>query len=380
MSQALVQDRRPTGQSSAAPLLLHVFPSFAVGGAQVRFAALANRFGPRWQHAVIALDGDNDCALRIGPEVPLSLAPVPPRGGGPQRLLGIAAMLRRLRPALLITSNWGSIEWAIANLASPRLPHLHTEDGFGKEESAGQLGRRILARRLSLRRSTVVVPSVTLLCAAQAWRLPAARVHHIPNGLDLRHFTPTGPKANLAVPGEGPLIGIVAALRPEKHLARLLRAVALLRRDGVAFRLAILGEGPERAMLEALAEKLGVAGQVLFAGHEPDPAAAYRAFDVFCLCSDTEQMPFSVLEAMASGLPVAATDVGDIRTMLAPENHPHIARPEDAALASALRGLIVDPLLRRRLGAANRARAEQVYDQEMMFQSHAALIDGLVAR
>ncbi|PZW46767.1 glycosyltransferase involved in cell wall biosynthesis [Humitalea rosea] len=379
MSQTLAQ-RPVAGLPSTAPLLLHVFPSFAVGGAQVRFAAVANRFGPRWRHAVVALDGQTDCALRIDRGVSLTLVRPPAGGGGPQRLLGIAAVLRRLRPALLVTSNWGSIEWAIANLASPRLPHLHTEDGFGKEESGGQIGRRVLARRLSLRWSTVVLPSTTLLRAARSWRLPEARLHHIPNGLDLRHFTPSGPKAALAVPGEGPLIGIVAALRPEKNLGRLLRAAALLRRDGAVFRLVIIGEGPEREMLEALAAELGIAEQVLFAGHMPDPAAAYRALDVFCLCSDTEQMPFSVLEAMASGLPVAATDVGDIRTMLAPENHPHIARPDDAALASALHGLLGDPPLRRRLGAANRARAEQVYDQETMFQSHAALIDGLVAR
>jgi glycosyltransferase involved in cell wall biosynthesis len=361
------------------PLVLHVFPSFAVGGAQVRFCALANRFGPRWRHAVLSLDGRFDCAERLAPAVPLERVPFParPGEGGLRHLWRIRALLRRMRPDVLVTSNWGSIEWAIANLAPPRLRHLHTEDGFGPDESAGQLPRRILARRLALRRSMVALPSAVLLRSArEIWRLPPGRLCHIPNGLDLRRFRPDGPVAALPAPGRGPLIGTVAALRPEKNLARLIRAAALLLREGTTLRLAILGNGPERPRLEALARELGIGGSVLFAGHVADPAAAYRGFDLFALSSDTEQMPFSVLEAMATGLAVASTDVGDVRAMLAAGNLPHLAPLEDAALAAALRPLLRDAALRARLGAANRAKAERDYDEETMFQAFAALIDG----
>ncbi|GGC37284.1 glycosyl transferase family 1 [Siccirubricoccus deserti] len=366
--------------SHAAPLLLHVFPGFGVGGAQVRFAALANRFGPRWRHAILALDGNTACTERLRPEVPCTLVPLPhARDATPaQRLLAIRRLFHRLRPALLVTSNWGSIEWAIANLLPPRLPHLHTEDGFGPDEAAGQKPRRMLARRLALRRSEVVVPSTLLLDAArQGWRLPEARLHHIPNGLDLRRFRPDGPPAPLQVPGEGPLIGTVAALRPEKNLGRLLRAMALLRAEGLVARLAILGDGPERRGLEALTGQLGLGGCVRFLGHVPDPAAAYRGMDLLALSSDTEQMPFSVLEAMASGLAVAATEVGDLRAMLPAEGWPHLAAREDAALAVALRPLLADAALRARLGAANRAKAERDYDEEVMYQAYARLFDGL---
>lgn len=363
----------------AAPLLLHVFPSFAVGGAQVRFCALANRFGPRWRHAILALDGCGDCAARLGPEVPFELLPSPVRRGEglARSLWRIHGLLRRLRPDVLVTSNWGSIEWALANLLPPRLRHLHTEDGFGPEESAGQLPRRVATRRLALRWSTVALPSTILLRAAQeTWRLPAGRLRYIPNGLDLRRFRPEGPAARLPVPGEGPLIGTVAALRPEKNLGRLLRAAALLLREGTTLRLLVIGDGPERAGLEALARELGIGGSVLFAGPVADPAAAYRGMDLFALSSDTEQMPFSVLEAMASGLPVAATEVGDLRAMLAPENLGHLAPLDEAGLAAALRPLLGDAALRARLGAANRAKAERDYDEETMFQAYAALIEG----
>jgi glycosyltransferase involved in cell wall biosynthesis len=359
------------------PLLLHVFPSFAVGGAQVRMAAIANRFGARWRHAVVALDGRHDCAERLAPHVPYEGVPFPYRRDEalPTRLSSIAVLLRSLAPAALVTSNWGSIEWAMANRLGPRLRHVHLEDGFGPDEAQGQKRRRVWTRRAVLRRSEVVLPSTVLLRAArEAWRLPERRLHFVPNGLDLRRFRPDGPRLDLAPEGEGPVIGTVAALRAEKNIARLLRAAAVLHAEGARFRLVVLGDGPERAGLERLAAELGLPAR--FPGHVADPAAAYRGFDVFALSSDTEQMPFSVLEAMASGLPVASTDVGDVRHMLGEGSAQHLAAKEDAALAAAIRPLLGDAALRARLGSANRAKAERDYDQEAMFAAHARLLDG----
>ncbi|MBC9208273.1 glycosyltransferase family 4 protein [Roseomonas aerophila] len=360
----------------SAPLLLHVFPSFSVGGAQVRLAKLVNRFGQRWRHAVVALDGRTECLERIDAGVDFNVLPSPLRPGQslPSRLLSIQAFLRQLRPDLLVTSNWGSIEWAMARLMTPSLPHLHTEDGFGPEESQGQFRRRILTRRAALRWSEVVVPSKILLRSATGqWRLPATQVHYIPNGLDLSQFQP---RPDNAV-GESldPVIGTVAALRAEKNLPRLLRAASMLRQQGLRFRLAILGHGPEREPLDALVTALGLGDRVTFAGHVADPSAAYQGFDIFALSSDTEQMPFSILEAMASGLPIASTNAGDVAVMVSAANAPHVVRHDDTALAESLRPLLMDAALRRRLGGANRIKAEQDYDQEAMFQHHARLIE-----
>lgn len=362
---------------STAPLVLSVFPTFAVGGAQVRFAALANHQGAQWRHAIVSLDGGFGCAERLAPGVPFQRITLQPRLGEglPARLRRIRKALRMLRPDALVTSNWGSIEWAIANLAAPRIPHLHTEDGFGPDEAQAQKRRRILARSLTLRWSRIALPSTGLLRSArEEWHLPATRLHLVPNGLDLRRFRPDGPRAALDVPGSGPLIGTVAALRREKNIARLLQAVAVLRDRGIAMRLAVIGDGAERAALEALAASLGIAGSVRFLGHVPDPAAAYRAMDGFALSSDTEQMPFSVLEAMATGLPVASTDVGDVAMMLSSANRPFVTRLEAGALAGALGALVQDPALRAALGRANRARAEAEYDELRMFDTYAGLI------
>lgn len=370
------QDHRARGD---VPKVLHVFPSFAVGGAQVRFAALANRFPSRWRHAVLSLNGDEACAERIGSGVPMAMLPAPGLAGRamPRRIWRIRTLLQQWRPDVLVTGNWGSMEWAIASRLAPGIRHLHMEDGFGPEEAVAQLRRRVMARRWALRRSTVILPSTRLLqLAREEWGLPAAALRYIPNGVDLMRFRPGGPPAPFDIPGEGPIIGTVAALRPEKALDRLLRACALLMRSGVAFRLAVVGDGPQRGALESLAAELGLAGRVRFLGAIPDPAAAYRAFDLFALSSSTEQMPFSLLEAMASGLAVVSTDVGDVRAMLAPENLAHVSAQSDVAFAAALHPLLGDADLRAALGEANRARAVREFDQEAMFQSYAALLDG----
>jgi glycosyltransferase involved in cell wall biosynthesis len=360
----------------SAPLLLHVFSSFAVGGAQVRFAAIANRHPHAWRHAIIAMDGNLECRERLSPELDLVFPEIGIRKGDTiGNVTRIRGVLRDLRPHVLITGNWGTIEWAMAN-ALPIARHIHTEDGFGPEERDRQLPRRAWTRRIFLRRATVVVPSRTLChIATEQWRLNPTRVRYIPNGIDLVRYA----SASAAMlPGEGPVIGCVAALRAEKNLGRLIRAFHHVVAEQPA-RLVIVGDGPERSMLEQLVASLGLASRVLFAGHVPEPAPLYRAFSVFALTSDTEQMPMTVLEAMAAALPVAATDVGDIKEMLAPENRAFIVPRDDRALADAFLALLREPGLRRSVGAANRARAERDYDQDVMFAQYAALFDGHAA-
>ncbi|MGC9268578.1 glycosyltransferase [Acidiphilium sp.] len=349
--------------------ILHVFPSFAAGGAQMRMTALANGYGARFSHAIVALDGDISCRDRLDPSLDVSFPAIQAMTGGlASRLRGIAQVLRRLRPDLLITSNWGAIEWAIAHQLTMRGRHIHTEDGFGRDERDRQIPRRVLTRRLVLRGSEVIVPSQTLYdTATRVWRLPAARLHYIPNGIDLARFSPAdGVPAGMAV------VGCVAALRPEKNVGRLIRAGAIARRDQM-FQLTILGDGPERGALEALAAEAGLA--VRFAGAVADPAPLYRAFSVFALSSDTEQMPLSVMEAMACGLPVVATDVGDIARMVAPENRAFLTPRDDQALGAALAALLADPARAAAIGQANRRRAEAQFDFTAMAARWAALLD-----
>lgn len=359
------------GMVPAAPLVAHVFPTFAVGGAQVRFAALANHFGPAFRHIVVALDGETGCRERLDPGLDIAF----PAVGAPKNAMLANAwrfrgLLRQWRPDVLVTGNWGAIEFAMANLPA-YTRHLHVVDGFGPEERETQIARRVLIRRLVLGRGRVIVPSRTLeRIALDQWKLSRRVVRYVPNGIDLARF---------AAPPRGatelPVIGTIAALREEKNIGRLIRAFAEATRLCPA-RLVIVGDGEERPKLETLAAELGVAASVTFAGHRTDTPMLYAGFDIFALTSDTEQMPLSLIEAMASGLPVVATDVGDVRSMLAPENGPFVGPKDDAAVAGLLAALSGDPGTRARLGAANRARAAVAFDQAVMFDAWRALWTG----
>ena len=358
---------------AAAPLLLHVFPTFATGGAQVRLASVLNHYGPRWRHAIVAMDGVTTCRERLDPALDVTFPGVElPKGQTLANIRRCRDVLRTLAPHALVTANWGSIEWAMANLA-PLVGHIHVEDGLGPDEVAGQLPRRVWTRRLVLRRSTVVLPSRTLeRIALDTWRLPRRHVHYIPNGVDLTRFSGRGPQAALV-----PVIGTVAALRPEKNLVRLLQAFTVVR-QATAAKLVIVGDGAGRAKLEAATASLGISADVRFTGHLPQPWAEYAGFDLFALSSDTEQMPLSVLEAMAAALPIAATDVGDVSQMVAPENLAYVVPRDPAALAEAMLTLLRQPDRGHRIGAANRAKAEATYSQGAMFDAWASVFGGQI--
>jgi glycosyltransferase involved in cell wall biosynthesis len=386
-----LQARRATGGQNRSgraggPLkLLHAFPTFAVGGAQTRFALLADALGQGFEHVVVSGDGNQDSAELVDRQVQLRLHPIIGRKGSGISLTNLRifrSVLRDERPDLLLTYNWGAIEWALADRIRPLCPHLHVVDGFGLEEALAQLPRRIWLRRLALSgRTAVVVPSETLRrLATESWRLDPGRVHLIPNGvdaaaLDRQALQPMGLRRQA---GER-LIGTLAGLRPEKNLGRLLRIAALLPIK-LPWRLVIAGEGSQRAELEALARELGLAERVVFTGLVDRPGSLLGELDVYVLTSDTEQMPISVLEAMAVGRPVLATDVGDLRRMLPPASRDAclFGRDQEPAFAARLTGLLTAPDECRRLGAANRDRAAE-FSLQAMVASYERLLRILAA-
>ena len=119
--------------------LLHVFPTFAVGGAQMRFVQLANYFGRSYRHLIVSMNGKVDAFGLLSDDLDVRLLDIPVEHGKTgANLKAFRRVLKDLRPDLLVTSNWGSIEWALANWGGLS-PHLHMEDGFGSDEVARQL-------------------------------------------------------------------------------------------------------------------------------------------------------------------------------------------------------------------------------------------------
>src|SRR5579863_9956532 len=173
------------------PNLLHVLPGFGVAGIQVRLCHIINSFGSRFRHTIVALDGNTSCLERVEPG---NLVKVCSYQRVARNLLSelwsVRLELMAGRPDLLLTYNWGSMVWALANRFGPGIPHLHFEDGFGPEEADRQLKRRVITRRFALAKAQrVVVPSQTLTCLARDhWRLSQDRILYIPNGIDTDRF------------------------------------------------------------------------------------------------------------------------------------------------------------------------------------------------
>ncbi|MGV6800375.1 MAG: glycosyltransferase family 4 protein [bacterium] len=357
---------------------LHVFSTFATGGAQRRFAAIAEQLdGP--DYTIAAMDNNFEASVILSRNIKYKNKNIdikPSMILSAKNLQNLTQLYRHIRPTLICTYNWGALEAVIANrrlgLFAPHFPHIHFEDGFGAEESAShQIWRRCMARKLFLRNIPVIVPSLSLYRVAQKfWGLQAPFLQYIPNGVDITHFAPRKAPA----PQDMVIIGTVGALRPEKNYARLLDIFAHSKTSRA--RLHIAGQGQEMQPLLHRAQSLNISDYVEFSGYCADPLAVYHGMDIFALTSDTEQMPLTVLEAMACGLPILATEVGDIRHMVADENRPFILPKNDtSSLANALTQLIESPDLRARLGAANRHKAEKTFSHQDMIDKYAQLFE-----
>jgi glycosyltransferase involved in cell wall biosynthesis len=390
----------PTAPPPRSRHLLHLFSTFAAGGPQVRTTTLIRALPPEFRHTIVGLDGNFAARERLAslPQVAYAEPPRKSRLGAYAWRLG--RLIARVRPDLVLTYNWGAIEAIPGARLFGHRRLIHAEDGFGPEESGGQLPRRVRFRRLVLPLvQRVVVPSQTLLRhAAEAWRVPEARRLLIPNGIDLGHFAPepvaaggaraerAALRAHFGLDAGAPVIATVARLRKEKGLELLIDALAEAAggRGGLAFlaraQLLIAGDGPEEAALRQRAAERGVAARVRFSGNLPDPRDAYRAADLFAMSSHTEQMPISLVEAMGCGLAAVSTAVGDVAGMVAPENARWIvAGREPPALAAALEEALRDGAAREAAGAANRGKARREYSVATMVERYLALYATVLA-
>lgn len=378
---------------------LHVFATLGAGGPQVRAMQLLRHLGPGIEHVLVAMDGCTDVLAQAPAGVPVRVLQAPARGGVLANVKALQALLAAERPDLVLTYNWGAIEaaWAARRL---RLPLVHHEDGFLPDEAQRRHARRSWLRWWVLKGAPVVVPSAVLQgIAVREWGLRARDVHHLVNGVDLARFVPrwalgmvvgergssSGSQAaqsGARASAEGPasaqsgaarplVIGTVGGLRPEKDHATLLAAFA---QCPATTQLQVVGGGPLADDLRAQAARLGIAERVRFVGPVADTAPCYTQFDVFALSSRTEQLPLVLLEAMACGLPVVATDVGDVRATLPFECGPCVAPAGDVdALASALKLLLGNAGLRTLLGQKCRAVVSQRYAASVCLQRFADL-------
>ncbi|HVF95629.1 MAG TPA: glycosyltransferase [Sphingomonas sp.] len=367
--------------------VLHLHSSFDLGGKEARAVRLMNAFGDRARHTIVSgVPGALSARGSIAKGIRYEIAQDPPALTGRPSVARYEAIARYMRRFdLVLTYNWGAIDGVMAKRVFPKgaPPLVHHEDGFNADEASGLKMERNVYRRIALAAAqALVVPSELLeWIAVHRWKQPASRLHRIANGIETaRYARKPDPRA---IPGfvrneRDVVIGALAGLREVKDLPALVRAAG-----GLAgrVRLVIVGEGPERAAIVQAAEAMALADKLVLPGFLPQPERYVGLFDIVALSSQSEQFPICVVEAMAAGLPIASTPVGDVAKMVAAENLPYIAEHRgEIWLRDALQPLVADAALRRRVGAANQAKARGSWDEATMIERYRDLYERALGR
>lgn len=291
-------------------------------------------------------------------------------GIDPLLLLRLHALIRRLRPDVIHT-------------------HLFTGNAWGR--MAGWLAgtKRIIASehsvdlwkdrlRLFVDRM-LAIPTYRVIAKSEAIadfyktiaHIPSRKVTTVLNGIDLSLYGNGGDtaaaRASICVPGDALLLGAIGRLSPEKGHDVLIKAAGMLAGDLPGLHLLLVGEGPSRWHLEKMVCSLGMRERVHLPGHRGDVPDLLSATDIFVLPSRREGLPLALLEAMASGLPVVAAEVGGCGEVIEDGRNGLLVPPgRPDLLARAVRNLAQNEQLRRSLGSEARRTIEERFSVERM--------------
>ena len=375
-----------------APLIVHLIHQLSVGGLENGLVNLINHLPPeRYRHAIICLKNDTDFHDRIKTEGVEIISLNKREGKDWRHYLRLYQTLRRLRPSLIHTRNLASLEGQLFAAAAGIGVRVHGEHGRDMADLDGQ-NRKYRLLRQCLR--PLVGHFIAVSKDLERWLIDSigarpARVTQINNGVDSLQFHPRlGPAAAVGPPGfmcEGALvIGSVGRMVDVKDFASLVQAFLLLLADETLprqrLRLMIIGDGPCRAQCLALLHQAGLDGQAWLPGARDDIAQLMRAMDVFVLPSLAEGSSNTILEAMASGLPVVATAVGGNVDLVQPGVTGTLVPPmAPRLLADAIGEYCRSAGLARRHGHRARRHVLAEHSLQAMANAYLAVYDALLA-
>jgi sugar transferase (PEP-CTERM/EpsH1 system associated) len=364
-------------------VVAQVVRSLDTGGQEVLCARLVERLdSERYLPLVISLQGGGWLADRLREQGFAVECLGAPEGWNPRTVTRLAELLRSRDVRVVHCHNRKALMYGgLATLLAPQARLVYTKHGVSHWDGGPTA---LLGRYLMRRARAVVAVSDDIARGVTAGRWADGDVlHTILNGVDLQQFTPSPERwrtrAELGLSAGAPVIGTVARLSPEKDQATLLRAFAQVAPSCPEARLLIVGDGALRGSLEALAAELSIQDRTLFVGERTDIPRLLGAMDVFCLPSLTEGTSLTLLEAMATALPVVATAVGgtpevvsDGRTgLLVPPSRPEL-------VAKALGELLRRPELREQMGRTGRSVVAARYSMEAMIGRYTGLYEQIL--
>ena len=378
--------------ADARPLVLHVVHRFDTGGLENGLANLINHMPEQaYRHAVVALTEVTAFQRRVTRNdvgfVSLNKRP----GHGAKLYPTVWQLLRKWRPAIIHTRNLGPLEMQVAAWAAGVPVRLHGEHGRELSDLDGNNRRLQRVRRLY---SPFVHHYVALSQDLQGYLadrvgIQPGKVTQIYNGVDADRFSPAvqGRVAIAGSPFDAPglwLVGTVGRMQGVKNQTLLaqafVRALALQPGLRERLRLVMVGDGPMRAEAQALLAAAGCADLAWLPGERHDVADVMRGLNCFVLPSLAEGISNTILEAMATGLPVVATRVGGNAELVGHE-HTGIVVPsaDPEAMAQALVNMAQDPHAAAGMGVAGRQAVEARFSLQAMVGQYQALYDRQLA-
>jgi glycosyltransferase involved in cell wall biosynthesis len=289
----------------------------------------------------------------------------------PRRHMALAAELRRLGAGVVHTHMFAPLLHSLPALSLSGVKHLvHTEHSFEYLEPRASY-RHTLRWMSRATRAFTLVGERMLPFYEKVVGVARHRLQVIVNGVDPEKYRPGQDKqkirVELGIPVDALVVGSAGRLAPEKNYGMLIEAAAKCRARGTPIHIALFGEGTERLALMDSAAKIGIAEHVSFLGWRTDLPRVLPALDVFALTSHSEGLPLVLLEAMALGLPVVSTPVGDI-PQLVREAHTGflVAVGDTETLAARLSGPLVEATRREQMGSIARQAVIAEYSHEAM--------------
>ena len=351
--------------------LLFVTSSLAYGGAERHTITLANRLVQRGHDCHLVFVKNRTAQLdriRLGARGTLHCLDAR-RYFDPRAVFRFARTIRAVGPAVIVAANeyallYSTLALRLSATRAAIAVTYHVTDALGAKERL----KMIVSRPLFWMADCAV-----FVCEYQRRRwfrrgVAARRNEVIYNGVDTEEFADralpearAAARARLGFADSQYVVGITAALRPEKNHNQLVEAIARLRVQGIDAHAVVIGDGPMRAGIEAHARRLGVAEQIRITGFEEDVRPFVLACDTMVLCSVTEALSLAAIEAMALGKPVVHSDVGGAAELIESGSNGFLFRVNDTDSFVERLALLADPSLRERMGVRARATVERSF-------------------
>ena len=395
MSQGVLPNSvsQTTDSESLPPLVLHLIYRLAMGGLENGLVNMINHMpASRYRHVIVCLTDYTDFRSRITRSDVEVVAIHKKSGIDWSSYRKLWKVIKQFNPTIFHTRNLPTMEYAIVATLAGVPYRVHGEHGRDIHDQYGasrkfQLFRKFLVLWIQ---QFMAVSRDLATWLEQVIGVKRPAIHQVYNGVDVERFRPRQGARASCLPSEFSsedltLIGTVGRLQHVKDQATLVRAFCHLRQITADrthhVRLVLIGDGPMRDEIQQIIEDEEMNSLVWMAGERQDIPGLMRSLDLFVLPSEAEGISNTILEAMASGLPIVATDVGGNSELINDGKTGFLVPPKSPqAMAEAIANYVLDHELMRAHGEAGRAIAESHFSMDAMVDGYLTVYDGLRSR